>query len=369
MHSLPVSREASAASLRPMALSDVGAVLSLFETSVPFSLAAAGVSRSLLNAVARGEPSGAFCRAACVIAEAGAGSGGSGGGGVSGAAASAPLRGPRRLVGAVLSVTVPARPLRAGPAAAPAGEKAAASGALPPPPPPPPPPPKLFHLKFDLLREPPAEQEVVVVLAVAVEPSHRRCGLGTDLVFAGVRVHSLESPRTVAALFYAPYGHDAPIAFVETCGFCLFGRSSRYYRPAAAGAGDACDALLFVSVFSDAAELEDYSAADDALALPDVADGAALDRAKARRAPRCRFALPFAILAALSLAVYVAVLVGPLSFIADGLRDAAAAAAATAAAAHRGGASAAAKPPGAAPFANPPGMSIVWGPGGGEAEL
>ena len=177
------------------------------------------------------------------------------------------------------------------------------------------------------------------------------------------------------ALFYAPYGHDAPIAFVETLGFCLFGRSSRHYRPAA-GAGDAGDALLFVSVFSDAAELEDYAAADDGLTLPDVADVAALARAKARRAPRwpggacARYALPFAILAALSLAVYAAVLVGPLSFIADGLRDAAVAAARRGAAAATA-AAAAAKPQGAAPFAAPLGMTILYNPpgAGGEEEL
>ena len=172
------------ASLRRLSLGDVGAVLALFESSVPYSLAAAGVSRSLLTAVARGEPSGAYCRAACVVAEAGA----------------------RRLVGAVLTVTVPARPLPAGPAKALAGERSGGGGgALPPPP-----PPKPFHLKFALLREPSAEHEVVIVLAVAVERAHRRCGLGADLVFAGVRAHSLESARTVAVRWRA--ARDAPSA-------------------------------------------------------------------------------------------------------------------------------------------------------------
>ena len=339
---------------------DSAAVLALLASTAPFSLAAAGVTRGLLAALARGGGSATVAggvRAVCIVAEAhlrsaaaAAAAGGGGGGGGAGSSTQSdeqsstlppplpPPPPPCRLVGAILTVAVPARVAPAAALAAHGGQ-----GAEPPPPPPPPPPPhKPFHLWYDLLRTPSEEDEVVIIVAVAVERSRRRGGLGTELLYAGVRAHAQASPHTAAALFYAPYGHDSSIEFIETFGFRPFARCSRYYTSLS---GEASDALVYASLLSDTQALETYdmdagavsaAVAAGAPPLPDVADALAL-RKRRRGASWATaaglYVLPFAILLVLSIAVHaLLVRAGPLTFLAEHLRPATHGAAAAAAA-------------------------------------
>ena len=381
-------------------------VVKFLQHNVPFSLPAAGITRGLLLSVARGAASGAYTRAACFLAESRSED--------DSLDDSAP-----RLVGAVLTVAVPSHPMVASAvvtrdlakryegggssgggsgktdstdsAAENLHEDASASPAPPCPPTPknelPPPPPRPFHLRFDLLQLPaPVTSEVILVLAVAVARPWRREGLGTELVYAGVRelARSKQTGTAAAALIYAPYGHDASSAFVEALGFHAYARASRHYASAPGDAQDAThDALLFVCPLNEMTELVEYSlcesdmnaaAAAGAPLLPDVSDPAALKRYRVHRAPRwastaaARCLLPLAILAVLFAAVYFLILSGPLAFLVAGLRPP------PGVIAQRTRFPPESVPPAVAataagPFISPPGISILWTGGAGRDAL